>query len=174
MQSPTILLHSGEYLNLLDPQSSKFSIEDIAHGLSMTCRFNGQCDAFYSVAEHCVVMSEMVQKDYKLEALMHDASEAFLGDIVTPLKKILPAYQVIEKSFERQIALRYGLPMKMSPQVKKADTRMCVTEQQQLMNNKDVWRDDMKDVLPYDIELSCWSWPVAKQMFLMTYERLKK
>jgi hypothetical protein len=174
MKSPTILLHSGEYLNLLDPKSSKFSIEDIAHGLSMTCRFNGQCNYFYSVAEHCVFMSHQIQTEYAFEALMHDASEAFLGDIVTPLKKILPAYQEIEKSFERQIALRYNLPMKMSPQVKKADTRMCVTEKQQLMNNFDVWDEGMRDVLPYNIDLPCWPSDYAKQMFLQTYERLKK
>ena len=72
-----------------NPCVEDIDIEDIAHGLAYTCRFNGQSTAFYSVAQHSLMVADLVADELKLEALMHDAAEAYLGDVVKPLKEAL-------------------------------------------------------------------------------------
>src|SRR4051812_12365507 len=74
---PSIMLQSGAWFDFAAPQSSPFTIEDIAHGLANICRYSGQCSRFYSVAEHSLLVSD-VAVGFELEALMHDAAEAFL------------------------------------------------------------------------------------------------
>src|ERR1700710_1218663 len=76
---PTIMLNSGAVFDFLDPWSSEFTLEDIAHGLANICRYAGQCRSFYSVAEHSIHVSQTAT-GFEYEALMHDAAEAFLGD----------------------------------------------------------------------------------------------
>ena len=99
---PTMMLHSGATLDFLDPATSQFTLGDIAHGLSNICRYAGQCDEFYSVAEHSVLVSEVTEQ-FKLEALMHDAAEAFLGDVTRPLKQLLPDFKIIERNIQQVI-----------------------------------------------------------------------
>src|SRR5258708_39476115 len=86
---PTIMLHSGAWFDFCAPASSCFNIEDIAHGLANICRYAGQCKRFYSVAEHSILVSQTA-KGFEYEALLHDAAEAFVGDISRPLKQMLP------------------------------------------------------------------------------------
>jgi 5'-deoxynucleotidase YfbR-like HD superfamily hydrolase len=86
---PTIMLRSGAWFDFCAPASSDFTIDDIAHGLANICRYSGQCSSFYSVAEHSILVSETA-KGFEFEALLHDAAEAFLGDITRPLKQMLP------------------------------------------------------------------------------------
>jgi uncharacterized protein len=105
---PTIRLHSGALFDFLNPEASKFTIEDIAHGLSNICRYAGQCSRFYSVAEHSVYVSETA-KGFEYPALMHDAAEAFLGDVSGPLKRLVPEFKKIEIEIERVIFSRFGL-----------------------------------------------------------------
>lgn len=82
---------SGIVMNLFNPDSSAINLIDIAHGLAHTCRWNGATKSFYSVAEHCCRMFDVAEtKEQKLTALFHDAEEAYWGDIISPLKKILP------------------------------------------------------------------------------------
>ena len=83
-RGPTITLASGRLFDFLDPHGSDFSIEDIAHGLAHVCRYAGQCRAFFSVAEHSIIVSDLVT-EFAYEALLHDAAEAFIGDITRPL-----------------------------------------------------------------------------------------
>lgn len=92
----------------------KIKLQDIAHSLSLLCRFNGQCKHFYSVGEHsinCLKIADSLgyDDDLKLYTLLHDASEAYLGDVVTPLKKQLIEYKMYEKSFQNVIFKRFGL-----------------------------------------------------------------
>jgi len=137
---PTILLQSGAYFDLLDPHHSEFTIEDIAHGLSNTCRFAGQCSDFYSIAEHSWHASFLVPAELALRALMHDAAEAFLGDVTRPLKSLLPEYKAIERNVEAAIMERFGLGDWNVPEIKQADLLMLHAEQVAMMpNHADRW-----------------------------------
>jgi 5'-nucleotidase len=102
-KGPTIMLQSGAWFDFRAPKSSNFTIEDIAHGLANICRYAGQCRKFYSVAEHSILVSE-VAVGFELEALLHDAAEAFMGDITRPLKQMLPEYKKIEDEVETAIS----------------------------------------------------------------------
>ena len=72
------------------------SIEDIAHGLAFQCRFNGQTGTFYSVAQHSLMVMSLVPEELQFAALLHDAAEAYLGDMVKPLKNLFPECSRIE------------------------------------------------------------------------------
>ena len=168
---PTILLQSGWYFDLLDPEHSPFSIDDIAHGLSMTCRFAGQCSRFYSVAEHSVHASNHIDPRFAFQALMHDAAEAFVGDVSKPLKDLLPEYRVIERRIESAVLKVFGLSLPLAPEVKAIDIVMLATEQRHLMHNRDDW-DYTRGVIPLSISLPGWSPPIAKDMFLKRFEEL--
>lgn len=132
-KGPTIMLASGATFDFLDPWSSDFTIDDIAHGLSQTCRYAGQCRLFYSVAEHSILVSRLVPEEFALEGLLHDATEAFIGDITRPLKQLLPDFKAIEAKVEEAIAARFRFKPGYKKAIKPTDLRVLAAEQQQLM-----------------------------------------
>jgi|SRR5476651_472351 len=123
---------SGAHFDYRDPQPESICIEDIATALSNECRFAGHLPQFYSVAQHSILTSRIVPPAFALEALLHDAAEAYCKDIPSPLKSLLPDYQTIEAGIESIVRNKYGLPPEMSPEVKRADLIMLATEKRDL------------------------------------------
>jgi len=167
-----ILTHSGDYFSFSDPGVNYIQIEDIAHALSMICRFNGHVNKFYSVAEHCVLASWHVEKGYEYDALMHDSAEAFIGDIAKPLKMMLPDFKKIEASVEEHLFQIFNVSIPLPKEVKEIDMILLATEQKLLMNNQDSWFHT-HGRKPLDINtIPCWNPGKAKHMFLKRYDEL--
>lgn len=107
----------ANYVNLLDPNPAEFRLEDVARGLSCVARFNGLTDRFYSVAEHCLLcvrialLSNSARGGGLRAVLMHDAAEAYLGDVTRPLKALMPDYRQIEARMEAAIFHRFNVSM---------------------------------------------------------------
>lgn len=116
----------------LDPRPEEVCIEDIAHPLSMQCRYNGHCREFYSVAQHSVLVSSILDKDAAW-GLMHDAAEAYIGDMVRPIKLHMPTFRDVEALVMRAICQRFGLPIVEPRSVKQADDILLMTERRDLL-----------------------------------------
>ncbi len=153
VSGPTILTADGAYFDFEQPGEG-ITLNAIARGLSNTCRFAGQCDRFYSVAEHSVHVSRIVPAEFALAGLLHDAAEAFICDMPKPLKELLPDYQEVERRIEHVLFPRFGLPVKLPPEVKAADRQMLATEQRQLLRNRDSW-NLTAGIVPAPVRLEC-------------------
>ena len=120
---------SGRILDLLDPTPMDIEIEDIAHGLAFVARWNGQTrgDFAYSVAEHSLLVEEIFGRlnpdapvKWRLAALLHDAPEYVIGDMISPVKAAVgPGYGLLDERLTAAVHLRFGLPSVIPPPVKK-------------------------------------------------------
>jgi uncharacterized protein len=120
---------SGRRLDLLDPSPLDIEVEDIAHGLARVARWNGQTrgDHAFSVAQHSLIVEEIagyidpdLSPQYRLMALLHDGSEYVIGDMISPFKNALGVdYRIFEDRLERAIHIRFGLPPRTPPLLKK-------------------------------------------------------
>lgn len=138
-----ITTQSGKHFDFNNLSADAICIEDIACALSNLCRFTGHVQDFYSVAQHSVHVSYLVEPEFALDALLHDAAEAYIGDCSSPLKALLPDYQQIEKRVELVIARKFGIrTLGMWPEVKHADLVMLATERRDL---------DLDDGTPWPI-----------------------
>lgn len=143
-----IQTHSGKRFDLLEPTPEMVNIHDIAHALSNLCRFNGHVRQFYSVAQHSVLVSNLVGDEYALCALLHDATEAYVGDVTRPLKQLLPSYSDIEQRVWIAVADKFRLPHDLPMCVKHADNIALVTERRDcLMPCEHRW-DGSLDAVP--------------------------
>lgn len=123
-----VVTYTGTRFYPFDPRPEEIFIEDIAHSLSMQCRYNGHSEKFYSVAEHSVHVSHFC--DNKLWGLLHDAAEAYIGDLITPLKTSegFGAYRKAEARIMKAVCKRFDLPQEMPEDVKKYDNVLLATE----------------------------------------------
>lgn len=128
-----IQTNTGAYFDVLAPYKHNFDIEEIAHALSNLCRFTGHVREFYSVAQHSYYVSVVAGPKHALAGLLHDATEAYVGDVASPLKRLLPEYKKIEERIWLNIALQYGISSDLPKEVHDADLRMLVTEKNMLM-----------------------------------------
>ena len=165
---------TGKRFYPLDPRPEEICIEDIAHSLSQQGRFAGHSNVFYSVAEHCVRASFAVPdiRDARW-ALLHDASEAYLVDVPTPLKRLpeFAAYREAETALMIVICERFGLSVAEPPSVKEADARMLLTEKRDLMSPAPApW--GREDILPYDQKIVPWTAVDAERRFLSRFQEL--
>lgn len=163
---------SGRRFDYVHPTVEMIDIQDIARALSHECRFAGHVLEFYSVAQHSVECSFLVPQAFALEALLHDAAEAYCKDIPTPLKTALPDYKKIESNVDRVIRERFGLPMIESDEVKKADLIMLATEKRSF--NKDNGKNwaILDGIDAINISLKPLAANVAYRLFLTRYKTL--
>ena len=120
--------------SLEEPRVTDVHIHDIAHALAHLCRFNGHTRTFYSVAEHSVRCSYIVDRDFALDALLHDAAEAYIGDVSSPLKLALgEAWSDLENRVAGVVAEAFGLLWPIPRCVHAADQRMLATEVRDLL-----------------------------------------
>jgi uncharacterized protein len=120
--------YSGKCFWPLDPRPEEVDIYDIAHSLSMTCRYSGHCKEFYSVAEHSILLSRVVSPQNAMWALLHDAAEAYSSDIPRPLKKSLPDWKIMEKRIMDAVCIKFSLPLEEPEEVRYYDLAITSDE----------------------------------------------
>jgi hypothetical protein len=152
----------------MDPRPHEVFIEDIAHALSMICRFGGHCRRFYSVAEHSVLIAQAAEPEHKLWALLHDAPEAYIADIIRPLKPSLHGYREAEIRVMRAICVRFNLHLDQPAAVKALDRAILMDERDQVMAMPPAPWDG--DVEPLGAQLEFWTPSRAKREFLSAFK----
>ncbi|WP_347929470.1 phosphohydrolase [Pseudomonas helvetica] len=128
-----ILTHTGKRFDVADPCPDLIDPRDIAHSLAHLCRFNGHTREFYSVAQHSCIVADLVPDEHKLAALLHDATEAYVGDMVRPIKESMPAFQAVESWVWESICDRFLLDLDLPASVCNADLIALATERRDLM-----------------------------------------
>ena len=186
-----IQTYTGKKVFPLSLRASDVEIEDIAHSLALTCRFNGHCEVFYSVAQHSVVASfeveplvpESIRATVALDVLMHDAHEAYLPDIPSPISGCFsvcrtdhPEVVTLKRMKERvQSSIAAGLECGMESEIcKKVDRRMLATEARDVMKKSAHEWESLAHVTPFANTILPWPWEEAKQRFLERYETLRR
>lgn len=171
-----IMTYSGGVIDYDDECWNSLSIEEIAASLSKQCRYNGHTKAFYSVAEHSVHVSRMVDNDYKLAALLHDASEAYVSDLPRPLKKAMGTdFSKFEDKAMESVARKFGLEVEdfHSKAVKDADNAMLYYETKELMHYHPIWETFYdKQFNEFEPSILCLNPEEANNLFLNEYELL--
>lgn len=173
--STWIQTFSGRQFWPLDPHVDDLDIQDIAHALSMKCRYTGHCREFYSVGQHSVHVAEIVgqtgRRQLTLTALMHDAAEAYIADVARPVKSEIKQLAEIEQRLETVIAERFGLIFPFPDEVKIADNIMLNTERRDLMANPPrPWKK--YGVEPIERRVIPWTWQGARAEFLLLFKKL--
>lgn len=176
----TIRLLSGHYFDLANPQPEDFETQDVSGALSKMCRFGGQIERFYSVAEHLVHCARQAKADghgggVQLACLLHDAAEAFVGDVVRPLKNMLRGYAEVEAAAERAIAAKYGVDFtKHKATVKEIDNAMLIAERKALFSRDNVEWAGESQVRVLSPDIRCWGPAEAQLAFEATLLSLQQ
>jgi uncharacterized protein len=175
---PYLQTVSGRWVNPFDPDQSQLDAGDIARALANVCRFGGHARSFYSVAQHSVIVSELVEQrggdaEDVFAALMHDATEAYLGDMPHPLKHRSPlgaAFREAEAHLEQALRERFRIKADV-PEIKRADRSLLATERRAFSAEDWHW-PELDDVEPLDLELTGWPPDEAARRFAQRYAEL--
>lgn len=163
--------YSGKLFDVLNPKPSDVCLIDIAHSLSMQCRFGGHCQRFYSVAQHSVLMCSANLPGDPIMYLFHDAAEAYISDIVSPLKKFLGnLIGKIEDNIMYAIMEAFDIIVMDKELIHKGDMIMLATEKRDLMNDICKWETKLPAPLPNKI--IPWTQNTAKEVFFVQAEFL--
>jgi len=177
---PYIETFTGKIFHFLDPQPDEIDLVDIAHALSQQCRYTGHCKQFYSVAEHSVLVAALVKhkggdSKQQLQGLLHDATEAYLTDVASPVKPFLGDYKPMESVLWRAIAEVFAVPFEFDPLVRWADQAALLLEAAVLLpsGGKD-WKERKEFVgeLPNMGRILCLQPTLARHAFLKTFDNL--
>jgi 5'-deoxynucleotidase YfbR-like HD superfamily hydrolase len=180
-QETSIQTFSGVLFDVINPTVDTVNITDIAHALSQVNRFTGHTILPYSVAEHSVHVASILPDEYKLEGLLHDASEAYIADMATPVKHSpgMAGYRDIEEDIQICLnsAFRVFPHEKSRKAVKQADRVMLKVEALSLMKQPlhEIWNRTIAGIdLPVHPIPRCWSSVYAEERFLNLFDRLYK
>ncbi len=181
-----IQTYTGKLVNVADPDPATIDIFDIAHHLALMTRFNGACRVAYSIAQHSVLCASRAgdyhfpqprEEKLALALLMHDAAEAYVGDIVRTIKHEVPDFAVFENKLMDAINTRFDLPRVaeipfFKVAVKEVDNRMLVTEKLQLMAQTVPWPIE-EMFQPYDMTIEPWTERSSEMLFLSTFAKFR-
>lgn len=174
MDFPYVSTYLGNRFYLTRPHIDDVAIEDIAHGLAYQCRFNGQTRAFYSVAQHSLMVMSLVPESERLSALLHDSAEAYLGDMVKPLKNLFPEFSAIESRVMSIIGERFGVDLRhLHRSIKEADLIALATEKRDLMPHSTEPWTYLKDIEPLSGPIVPLAPGEAKAAFLEAFASLR-
>jgi uncharacterized protein len=164
---------TGKRFYPLDPRPEDFDIDDIGHALANVCRFAGHSREFYSVAQHSFYVSALLPPPLAKLGLLHDAAEAYIGDMVRPLKRMaeMQVYCDLETRLWGCIAAKFDLLDVSDPEglLKTADNIMLATERRDLFHKPMPW-SPLPEPLPNPI--TPWTPMVARNVFLERYYEL--
>lgn len=164
---------SGQAYHFEDPTPESIRIDDIASSLSKICRFGGHTSEFYSVAEHSVLVSMVVPKEHAFAGLMHDATEAYVGDMVRPLKHAVgQAYSRLEAIAWAEICRKFGIMPFLDKSVKHADNTVLLRERDALMAAPPIpwsWADGLE---PARVRIRAYEPRMAERFFMERYKEL--
>lgn len=168
-----------------------WDVSAIAHALGQTARYRGNADTFYSVAEHSVLVSLLVQQVtskphgwpaavvYSFEGLHHDDTESVLPDVSAPFKQLFPDLRKVDKSFDVSIRTYFGLPLAKSNAVAKADWLALFIESAQILPGRGEdfedpynFRAEAMDLRESGWRIQCADWKTAKAMYLQRHQEL--
>jgi hypothetical protein len=170
--------YTGKRVHALAPSPEEIDIDDVAHALSQMCRFVGHTDGFYSIAQHSVLVSELVPHQDALWGLLHDASEAYLCDLPAPIKRDpeMSFYRIAEDRLMRAICRKFGLRPQMPFSVMAADKLALATEFRDVTTVDDPdWIVAECGVAPIS-DYTIFPWPpaIAEDRFLRRFWELSR
>lgn len=181
---------SGRSVRLLRPDADSISIRDIAAHLSKICRFAGATQSFYSVAQHSILVSNLMANygpEAQLYGLLHDASEAYTGDIPQPVKALLNAavglgsewlplrdlFTGLDEAILTRVGLPFPVPQNLRHALHHADMRAMATERRDLLSEAVAGGPKWQDMpAPWRASIKAWPWPKAEEKFLELFDDL--
>lgn len=164
-----LITYTGKHFYPFAPKAKDVDILDIAHSLSLLCRFNGHTKKFFSVAQHCCNAYDLASNSNKFAALMHDSSEAYLSDVIRPIKPYLTNYYKIEKKLEVVLAKKFRYKYPYEEEVKMVDDMLLHTELRDLFDNR---RFDSSLALSFSIDP--WDCLRSEKEFLTRFNQGKR